>query len=268
MARPHPASHEADGFLYVGPGGERIHVPIDRQKASLEANVKRERNAGASARFRQRKKERDRELMERAQSLEDDKRGLTQQLQDLSHQVQELTDHVDFYRNDRNRLRDVVANTPTIRDQAAGPPSPVLTPRRAESYATRSPMGQQQQHHMAQSTSQAGYASSDTSSAERPARRRRTDANPPDYSPVSYASTPVYPQGPSQSSGLPPLHIGPLQPPSPSSMTGPDRLPPFRPLVSPGGMSLDSQSPGSQMYPSLTKATPELGWATRPTVPP
>lgn len=230
--------------------GDKMFIPVDMDKASRQANKKRERNAGASARFRQRKKERDQAQTDRMHTLEEEKR-------DVMMRNQELEEERDFYRNERNRLREIIARTPGISDQAAGPPSPTFS-RRA-SFSNRSPPGPRN----VMGSSCQGYASSDASSSvERPLRRRRTDSHPE-------FSTPIYntPANVGMGTGLPPISAGlyggmPPRPPSASS--APERLAPFRSLVSPIEPLSEQQQQHhqQQQQQSYPARTPELGWAT------
>ncbi|CAK7205562.1 hypothetical protein SEUCBS139899_008339 [Sporothrix eucalyptigena] len=111
---------EGQQFITITPSfGEEIHVPVDVHQASKQADEKRLRNAGASARFRARKKEKDREAQLGIQRLESMNRELQKRNQELEAQR-------EFYRNERNRLRHIMSQTPNMRDYAeSGPPSPV-----------------------------------------------------------------------------------------------------------------------------------------------
>ncbi|KAL1840110.1 hypothetical protein VTJ49DRAFT_805 [Mycothermus thermophilus] len=101
---------------------------VDVHQGSRQADQKRQRNAGASARFRQRKKEREREQQEEMQKLDAENRELARRNEELVKRCQELEAHRDFYRNDRNRLRDALSRLPGGREWAErGPPSPVMT---------------------------------------------------------------------------------------------------------------------------------------------
>ncbi|OHE98730.1 hypothetical protein CORC01_05996 [Colletotrichum orchidophilum] len=248
---------KAEGGMVVRlPGDEGgILIPVDVHQASKQADEKRQRNAGASARFRQRKKERDQEQTASLQKLE--QRG-----RDLEVRVRELTRERDFYRDERNRLRDVVLRTP-LSDMANGPPSPTSS-RSGGSMAETSPMAQAPMlPHQSQ-----GYASSEASSVERPTRRRRTDsAPPPEFSMPSYG-TPI-----PQAGNLPPMQapaysMMPQRPPS--TAPGGERLPPLRGMEGsyPGQESGPGVSAGGPLYPSYTRVPHETGFASRSTGPP
>lgn len=97
------------------------HVPVDVHQASRLADEKRARNAGASARFRQRRKEKEKEA-----SLSIEK--LQHQTRDLERRLREAEQEKDFYRAERDRLRDVLFRTPGMREIALqAPPSPRLS---------------------------------------------------------------------------------------------------------------------------------------------
>jgi hypothetical protein len=103
---------ESQHLLTITPQyGEEILVPVDTHQGSKTQDQKRQKNAIASARFRTRKKEREHQL-----EVDNHELGL---------RVRELEAEREFYRNERNRLRDIVSRTPTISQWANGPPSPV-----------------------------------------------------------------------------------------------------------------------------------------------
>ncbi|KAK3692816.1 hypothetical protein B0T22DRAFT_26902 [Podospora appendiculata] len=272
--------------------GEEIVVPVDVHQASKQADEKRQRNAGASARFRQRKKEKEKEQQQGLQKLESENR-------DLERRVEELEAEVDFYRNDRNRLRDLVLRTPEIRDQAEGPKSPTPS-RRWGSFATENssraapqsplphsfPQAQTHAHAQAQAQAQAHTQAQaqaqahrrpppatydeedDPSMLERPTRRRRTGSE----SQLAYQgyrpTTPV---------SLPPLPHTTYGIPSPQIGTSPRsaRLPPLRfdqpsetPPADPSGPYrpplLPQTQSSSQNQPYNTRPPYGAGWATDP----
>ncbi|WYZ40741.1 hypothetical protein EsH8_IV_001082 [Colletotrichum jinshuiense] len=252
---------KAEGGMVVQLPGEEggILIPVDVHQASKQADEKRQRNAGASARFRQRKKERDQEAMASLQKLEQRNRDLESRLRDMAQDR-------DFYRDERNRLRDVVLRTP-LSDLANGPPSPTSS-RSGGSMADTSPLGQAPM--LPHQSQQQGYASSEASSVERPTRRRRTDsAATPEYSAPSYG-TPI-----SQAGNLPPMQapaysMMPQRPPS--TAPGGERLPPLRAMEGPFGGPGSDQGPGvtaaGPFYPSYTRVPHETGFASRTGGPP
>ncbi len=86
-----------------------IHVPINVQAASKVADEHRKRNATASHRFRQRRKEKEREISEKIAKLE--------------AQVRETAEERDHYLKERDHFRDVA-----LRQGADG------MPRRADHH--------------------------------------------------------------------------------------------------------------------------------------
>ncbi|KAK2020513.1 hypothetical protein LX32DRAFT_318583 [Colletotrichum zoysiae] len=263
---------KAEGGMVVRLPGEEggILIPVDVHQASKQADEKRQRNAGASARFRQRKKERDQEQIANLQKLE-------QRSRDLEARLRDMTQERDFYRDERNRLRDVVLRTP-LSDMANGPPSPTSPRSGGGSMAETSPLTQapmlphqSQQQQQQQQQQQHGYASSDASSVERPARRRRTEsAQTPEFSMPSYG-TPA-----PQTGNLPPMQapaygMMPQQRP-PSTTPGGERLPPLR--VMEGSYPGSDAGPhmaaggGGPMYPSYARVPHETGFASRTPGPP
>lgn len=244
--------------------GEHITVPLDVHQGSRQADEKRHRNAGASARFRARKKERDKDMRDNLQRLESDNR-------DLSRQNQELQAERDFYRNEMNRYRELVLRTPAIREHAEhAPASPrssqaagSLAPNREGSFgnsyvgaataATGSPPGAQQ------------HPPSYTGELERPTRRHRPESD--------FATAP-YPKRPAQTpSTLPPIVTGyttPIASAPPSA-----RLPPLRfdqsstsPIAThtPGGFAPQQGPPqhSQTQFPPYVRPPHETGWATGP----
>ncbi|KAH6606805.1 basic-leucine zipper bzip transcription factor [Trichoderma cornu-damae] len=239
------------------PGSDTpIPVQVDYSQASKKADEKRQRNAKASTRHRRKKKTLQEENMKQLQELKEERQQMLQQLE-------ELAAHRDFYREDRNRLRDLVARTPAISNHAAGPLSPVLS--KSISLADRSPL--MQPHHIPTPTQ--GYVS-EVSSAERPVPVRRTDDRP-EFSPPVYGALPGGPPH-----GLPSMHsqaYGP-PPPRPSSATSSasgERLPPLRVMEGPPP-PMPGLAPGQPQEQDLRTgqwraAQPshlEIGWATAP----
>lgn len=100
-------------FAYAqsaGGGSTGIHFPIDVQAASKVADEKRRRNAGASARFRARRKEK-----EQANSREID---------DLRSRIRELEEDAEFYRRERDYFVAHLYNAPDRDHHFPRPPSP------------------------------------------------------------------------------------------------------------------------------------------------
>lgn len=94
-------------------------VPVNVYDGSKVADEKRARNAGASARFRKCRKERE---MEANTSIE----KLRSRTVELEVKLQEVGEERDFYRADRDRLRDMILKNPGLRHHATyGPKPPV-----------------------------------------------------------------------------------------------------------------------------------------------
>ncbi|KAK4178447.1 hypothetical protein QBC36DRAFT_103908 [Triangularia setosa] len=269
---------EGQTLLTITPRhGEEIVVPVDVHQASKQADEKRQRNAGASARFRQRKKEREREQQQGLQKLESRNRELERKADELEKRCQELQVERDHYRNDRNRLRDIVARTAGISEWAEGPPSP-STSRVPAPYPTATdnrshtphqpPMpashAHSQSHHHPYSHAAVHphqhphlhphvrpSAYGEPSMLEPPLRRRRTDSEPqmPTSSFALSTPTTLPPIAGASAFGIPPSpHITP--PP------GPSRLPPLRFEPQPGGASSTTPSPAPSGPPSLPPTLP------------
>jgi hypothetical protein len=238
------------------PGSDTpIPVQVDYSQASKKADEKRQRNAKASTRHRRKKKTLQEENMKHLQELKEERQQMLQQIEELENQR-------DFYRNDRNRLRDIVVRTPAVSNHAAGPPSPVLS--KSISFVDRSPL--MQSHHIPTPTQ--GYLS-EVSSAERPVPVRRTDDRP-DFSPPMYGALP---SGPPHN--LPSMHnqaygAPPPRPPSATSSTSGERLPPLRVMEGPPPMSglVHGQPQEQDLRTGQWRAAQpphlETGWATAP----
>ncbi|KAI4160408.1 MAG: hypothetical protein LQ342_005732 [Letrouitia transgressa] len=87
-----------------------IQVPVDVQAASKVADEKRRRNATASHRFRQRRKEKERET--------------SQNIAKLEHQVRDMAEDSEFYRQERDYFRNLISKNPGQAHLAARPLSP------------------------------------------------------------------------------------------------------------------------------------------------
>lgn len=232
-------------ILRMQPGldGEPLEIPVDRRLASKAADQKRHKNAIASQQHRQRKKEKE-------QTMEAQNRELEARRRELQVELQEMTRQRDFYRGERDRLRDLLLQTP-LRDQAAGPPSPPSGT--ASSRVETSTSGQ----------GPVSEASNESSSGERPARRRRTGG-------AAQFTTPDY--------GTPmttPAHLPPIarqayddgQAPTHAAQSG-DRLQPVRTVEGrPGPAGAEapfSPRPGGPPLMYTNYAPVETGWASQP----
>ncbi|KAG8665577.1 hypothetical protein FPOAC2_10653 [Fusarium poae] len=237
------------------PGNETpIPVHMDFSHASKKADEKRQRNAVASTRHRRKKKIMQEENSKQLQELRDERRM-------MEIRIEELTQQRDFYRDDRNRLRDIVGQTPSISGLAAGPPSPTFSA--SNSYAETGSMAS---GHM-------GYGGEGMSN-ERPNQRRRTDDHPeyslPPYSPASVTSG--HPSAsPSQLPPMPmPGYGAPSRPSSAASSATSERLPPLRtmegrPIGPPPGSGVQEQDMRTGQWVPVQPRQQETGWATRDT---
>ncbi|EXK78727.1 hypothetical protein FOQG_16627 [Fusarium oxysporum f. sp. raphani 54005] len=248
---------EGHQALLAIPGSETpIPVHVDFSQASKKADEKRQRNAVASTRHRRKKKIMQEENSKQLQELRDERRL-------MEIRIEELIQQRDFYREDRNRLRDIVAQTPSISGHAAGPPSPTIST--TNSYAETGPLASGPSGSM-------GYGG-DTVSNARPVKRRRTDDHP-EYSLPPYES-PASGHLIASPSGLPPMPMpgygGSPRPFSVTSSANGERLPPLRamggrpPTGSPPGSSVQEQDPRTGQWVPVQPRVPETGWATRDT---
>ncbi|EXL65038.1 hypothetical protein FOPG_18718 [Fusarium oxysporum f. sp. conglutinans race 2 54008] len=238
------------------PGSETpIPVHMDFSQGSKKADEKRQRNAKASTRHRRKKRIMQEENTKQLQELRNERRI-------MELRIEELTQQRDFYHEDRNRLRDIVAQTPSISGHAAGPPSPTIST--TNSYAETGPLASGPSVSM-------GYCG-DTISNERPVKRRRTDDHP-EYSLPPYGSPAS--AHPSASPSGPPMPIpgydAPSCPSSAASSASGERLPPLRAMEGrpptgppPGSGAQEQDSRTGQWIPVRPRVT-ETGWATRDT---
>jgi hypothetical protein len=205
-------------------------VPVDVHQASRLADEKRARNAGASARFRQRRKEKEKEASTTIEKMQ-------QTTRDLEGKVRELERERDFYRGERDRMRDgLLSRNPDMRNWAmGGPPSP-QSMRMSSFQGPGSTLGGGPPPTMSFQPQQ--------SPVERPTRRRRTDTSG-EFTNVPYTLPPASTLAPVQTPGyaqpgppnLPPLRIeNPTIPQSsppviaPATTAGPPP-PPFDPYA-------------------------------------
>lgn len=211
--------------------GVAYHVPVDTHQASRLADEKRARNAGASARFRQRRKEKEKEASSNIEKLQS-------QTRELERRVREAEGERDFYRGERDRFRDMLLRNPGTRDMALhGPPSP--RSMRPMSYPGPLP------------PSGPPMSFQGSESGERPARRRRTDAQG-DFTSVPYSHSPA--------STLPPVQTG-----FPSAHSqGLPSLPPLRidnsSTGSATGISTPSISAGPPSFDPYSRGPYDRAW--------
>ncbi|KAJ1335310.1 diaphanous 1 [Microdochium nivale] len=233
-------------------GGERMVIPVETYSGSKQADEKRQRNAGASARFRKRKKTKEESNLLNLQRLEKDVR-------DMERRVQETQGENDRLRADRDRLRDLVHRTPEISYMAfQGPQSPTSS-RTTMHMPGRSPLGAMASPSL---TAGAPYGAADPLSGERATRRRRTESHA-DAGGLQYSmGQPVLPA--LTSPGYQTSHPG-----TPQSITRPPSLPPLSGLTTPpppGSSSFEPGPPVSGAYPPTTyrRENYETGWAVAP----
>ncbi|CAH0033367.1 unnamed protein product [Clonostachys rhizophaga] len=232
------------------PGSDApIPIHVDYSQASKKADEKRQRNAKASTRHRRKRKAIQEENARQLQDLKESR-------EDMELKIEELTAQRDFYRRERNRLREVVARTPSIAEHAASAPSPTLTPARVGSYSPR---------HSARNIRE---YSSEASSNERPARRQRIDDGS-ENSLASLVGAPGTPLG--QVPNLGPGFGAPSRPHSAASSSagGGERLPPLRthidgppPMLHGQPGQPHEQDPRTGQWIPIQPRHIETGWAT------
>ncbi|KAI1752956.1 hypothetical protein F4782DRAFT_530071 [Xylaria castorea] len=236
---------EGQAALRIQPAhGEAFIVPVDTHQGSRQADEKRQRNAGASQRFRKRKK--DRETLERMEH-----QRMENQYRELEARIQALENDKERLRSDRDRLRDIVYRTPSVSELAyQGPSSP------------DSSIGSGPSPRMPRPT----YGAADPETGERSSQRRRTDPHPQvEFVTIPYGSAP---------GSLPPIAASGYptsisHPGTPSARSQAPQLPPLR-LGSASGTPTTAVSAAStpvQAYQQLKRESYETGWATGPRTP-
>ncbi|KAL8410436.1 hypothetical protein RB596_000209 [Gaeumannomyces avenae] len=230
--------------LQIQPAGaEAIRVDVDMFQASKEADNKRERNASASRRFRDRKKqeiqiikEQNAELQRRNGNCEKELEDREVRLKDMKAQLKDMEARLnrshaerDFYRDERSRLHNMIRrNTDLLHEaeQTAPQTSPTMWPALPRHTSSALP-GPGEMQHPGSRGPEALHHSDDSSQGRMslpPVRRRRTDQGPgADFSSASSDSgTPS--QGPHQG----PQHYITYGPGHPYSASGGGATPPFR----------------------------------------
>jgi hypothetical protein len=118
------SQHEQNPHTRLMPisiGLEEMLIEVDVQAASKMAYEKRLRNAGASARFRERRKQKEKEASQNIQKLETQLRDLERRLRDAEHDKA-------FYMSERDRFREFCFRNPMTREFASNaPPSPRIS---------------------------------------------------------------------------------------------------------------------------------------------
>ncbi|KYK60210.1 hypothetical protein DCS_01346 [Drechmeria coniospora] len=250
MSRAASSAEGQQAYMTLPGSDMTIPVQVDYSQASKKADEKRQRNAKASTRHRRKKKTMQEENMRQLEDLRDERHQLACELEDTRRQR-------DFYRDERNRLREVVVRTPGIHHHAVGPPTPsirVVEERSAGagSQVPRPRLGTEY--------------SSDQSSAGRPARRRRIEDETTKYSATGLG--PPLGETPGGSSPVPALGhtYGTV---SAASLTAGERLPPLRAMegqVAAQGLGTahDEQEAKSGPWRTGQNRQFETGWAREP----
>ncbi|KAK0389198.1 hypothetical protein NLU13_2773 [Sarocladium strictum] len=114
------------------PDGSEIPLTIDITTGSARQSQKRSRNAEASGRHRSKRKAQTSDMQKEIESLKEERESSQQRMNELARER-------DFYREERNRLRDLVSRTPQISHLAHGPPSPETS--RAHDHTTGAAVG-------------------------------------------------------------------------------------------------------------------------------
>ncbi|KAH6876860.1 hypothetical protein B0T10DRAFT_552340 [Thelonectria olida] len=133
-------SCEAPQAYMTLPGSDTpIPVRVDYSQASKKADEKRQRNAVASTRHRRKKKIMLEESTKRLQELRDERRQMEMQIDNLTVQR-------DRYRGERNRLREIILQTPGISHLVSRQQSPGSA--RSSSFGERDPLLTAERSHM------------------------------------------------------------------------------------------------------------------------
>jgi hypothetical protein len=180
-----------------------VPVTLDLKQASKVADEKRKRNAGASARFRARRKEKEKEASHTISSLK--------------QEMDELRAHRDFYRQERDFIRDFAAAHVAAR-LPERPPSPIAYYTSAQAESPRD---------TSEPRSEPGPA---------PQRRRTDEYYPSSYPPALPPQARAAEYGPTHPSqvGITLPHPAAHQPPGAYSVTVPGSTGPPGPAPSSG----------------------------------
>jgi hypothetical protein len=99
------------------PDGQEIPVTLDMTTGSARQSQKRSRNAEASGRHRSKRKAQTSDMQKEIDALKEERENTQRRMEELARER-------DFYREERNRLQDLVSRTAQISHLAPGPPSP------------------------------------------------------------------------------------------------------------------------------------------------
>ena len=179
-----------------------IQVPVDVQAASKMADEKRKRNAGASQRFRQRRKDKERESSTTISKLE--------------NQIREIGEEKEYYRLERDYFRGLVYSSSAQAQVVPRLPSP-----RLRKFSQAGNIGTMVESQWQQPEERGGQAGRNT--------RRRISAYAPNYEQSSTTMA-----APTQSPGYPPTPPMQFSHPPPRTASSvarppPSGLPPPRP---------------------------------------
>lgn len=203
-----------------------VPVELDLLQASKVADEKRKRNAGASARFRARRKEKEKEASHTIASLQQD--------------LRELRKERDFYRQERDFMRDFAARHVGLAQ---------LPPRPASPIQRLNPMSGLPEADEPTDNDEGARPRSDSAPA---AQRRRTGDYHLPFSPPQPEPGQGYASGYPQQPGLP------LPPPqAPGPYASPRSLPPGPPAP-PGPPPLGPRSQSS--YDPFRRDQFDRGW--------
>ena len=257
-----PASSERDRQRHMGipissSGGPNVYqmmtintedgpmsLPVDVQAASRVADEKRRRNAGASARFRQRRKEKEKEASTSISRLE--------------QQVKDLGEDAEFYRRERDALREALLQFPTGDRYFPRP----ISPRRRRPSISSLPGSS--------GRGSVEYGPAEEQSSRSPGEgrnvRRRTSTfslhQPPSQLPMPAPTMAPPGYGPLPPQQSPAPHHGPPGPlPSPHGRSHLPALSPMPPHVAhqqPTGQQ-SPQPHAHQGPPSVMQALPQTG---------
>ncbi|RPA83490.1 hypothetical protein BJ508DRAFT_324522 [Ascobolus immersus RN42] len=143
-----PGSHPYE--MGLPEGAPQIQLVMDQTgSGSRESNNRRARNAEASARFRTRRRLKEKAREEKLEQMEQEISSLTMERNHLSAQSQHYRHQRDRYRDERNRLREILRER-GIESNFPSSPEPTRTPQ-PEPRPTAEEMAAhhatQQQHH-------------------------------------------------------------------------------------------------------------------------
>ncbi|KAL2213345.1 hypothetical protein CC79DRAFT_1362161 [Sarocladium strictum] len=240
-------------------GDVEIQIGWDLNTGSSKQSQKRSRNAEASGRHRSKRKAQTSDMQKEIEALKEEKA-------EYQAQIQELTRERDFYRDDRNRLRDLASRTPQIAHLAASP----LSPRSLSTNSVSQPSTNAPTTRDSLATELRQQYQAYPSARETREMHQETSAFPSGMNIYSQGQPPNHgnPSAPSES-GHPGMNLPESQPehrpPLGSRSASATQLPPIGTM---GGL-IDPPAQGQSREPShqqeqwwRTRARPNPGWAT------